>query len=102
MEVLTKSRAAADVMDPVTREGGLTTEQPPAEHIRETAATGEATEVPPTAGGGSHHRKITFARLATCILNVERARKKSVSKVSVSHSLEGLIPTAAKCLIYSH
>lgn len=38
------------------------------------------TAAPPI--GANHHRRITFARLATCILNVERARKKSVSKVN--------------------
>lgn len=75
MEVLTKSRA--DVMD-ASREGPTTA--PPADAIRETPA-GET--VAPPIVAGSHHRKITFARLATCILNVERARKKSVSKVSV-------------------
>ncbi len=78
MEVLTKL-TADPVMD-ANREG-LPAAVPPTDAIRETPA-GE-TLAPPIVSGG-HNRKITFARLATCILNVERARKKSVSKVSVS------------------
>ncbi len=43
--------------------------------------------VGPSTSCSPRHRKITFARLATCVLNVERAFKRNVSTHGTSHCL---------------
>ena len=43
------------------------------------AGTANDDELSPETAPSNPRRKITFARLATCVLNVERTRRKTVS-----------------------
>jgi len=52
-----------------------------------SAATVDDGGLSPESTPSNPRRKITFARLATCVLNVERARRKTVSHVRVVHRL---------------